>query len=85
MSRMRETHVRFCESKGNRVAPYFLATRFADNSNDLQRIRKIYPTEQIPFFGCLRYRVHFIGRYDLELRLIKDVIHMVFIKIVIKW
>ncbi len=28
MSRMRKTHVRFCESKENRVAPYFLATRF---------------------------------------------------------
>jgi len=28
MSRMRKTHVRFCESKEDGVAPHLLATRF---------------------------------------------------------
>ena len=36
---MRETHVRFCESKENRVAPYFLATRYCCLS-DIEEIRR---------------------------------------------
>lgn len=38
MSRMRKTHVRFCESKENRVAPYFLATRFEDKNHEAGRV-----------------------------------------------
>ncbi len=73
------------EEEITRSRKHISVSFFVEDSRDLHRIVK-YPLQSRSFFfGCLLYRVYFIRPYDLELRESTEGIHLVFIKIVIKW